>query len=48
MNIRRSDFAKYYVYILLSLKDNRFYAGFTTDLKDRLSTTMGFSPWLLT
>ncbi|MDD4607333.1 MAG: GIY-YIG nuclease family protein, partial [Patescibacteria group bacterium] len=26
----------YYVYILLSLKDKRFYKGFTTDLKDRL------------
>ena len=28
---------KYYVYILLSLKDNKFYTGFTNDLKDRLS-----------
>lgn len=28
---------KYYVYTLLSLKDNKFYTGFTTDLKDRLS-----------
>lgn len=28
---------RYYVYILLSLKDRRFYTGFTADLKDRLS-----------
>lgn len=28
---------RYYVYTLLSLKDKRFYTGFTTDLKDRLS-----------
>jgi putative endonuclease len=28
---------RYYVYTLLSLKDNKFYTGFTTDLKDRLS-----------
>ncbi len=27
---------KYYVYTLLSLKDNKFYTGFTTDLKIRL------------
>ena len=27
---------KYYVYTLLSLKDDRFYCGFTTDLKRRL------------
>lgn len=27
----------YYVYILLSLKDKKFYTGFTTDLKNRLS-----------
>ena len=27
---------KYYVYTLLSLKDSRFYCGFTTDLKKRL------------
>ena len=27
---------KYYVYTLLSLKDNRFYTGMTTDLKNRL------------
>jgi len=28
---------RYYVYILLSIKDKKFYTGFTTDLKDRLS-----------
>ena len=27
----------YYVYILLNKKDNKFYAGFTHDLKRRLS-----------
>lgn len=27
---------KYYVYVFLSLKDNKFYVGFTTDLKRRL------------
>lgn len=27
----------YYVYILLSLKDKKFYIGFTSDLKNRLS-----------
>lgn len=32
---------KYYVYTLLSLKDNKFYTGFTTDLKDRLSRHAG-------
>ncbi len=37
MNVRRSNTTKYYVYTLLSLKDNKFYTGFTTDLKDRLS-----------
>ncbi len=26
----------YYVYILLSLKDNKFYIGFTTNLEKRL------------
>ena len=26
-----------YVYVLFSLSDKRFYTGFTTDLKDRLS-----------
>jgi len=34
MNVRRSD--KFYVYVLFSLKDNKFYTGFTIDLKDRL------------
>ncbi|NOY15253.1 MAG: GIY-YIG nuclease family protein [bacterium] len=27
----------YYVYTLFSLKDKKFYTGFTKDLKDRLS-----------
>jgi putative endonuclease len=27
----------YYVYILLSKKDNNFYIGFTSDLKRRIS-----------
>lgn len=27
---------RYYVYILLSLKDKRFYVGFTNNLKNRL------------
>ena len=27
---------RFYVYILLSLKDGRFYTGFTTNLKKRL------------
>lgn len=27
----------YYVYILLSLKDNNFYVGFSSDLKRRLN-----------
>lgn len=27
---------KYYIYTLLSLKDNKFYIGFTTNLKNRL------------
>ena len=26
----------YYVYVLLSLKDNKFYIGFTNDLRRRL------------
>ncbi|MBU1164106.1 GIY-YIG nuclease family protein [Patescibacteria group bacterium] len=25
----------YYVYVLLSLKDNKFYTGYTNDLKNR-------------
>ena len=28
---------QYYVYTLLSLKDKKFYTGFTINLKDRLS-----------
>lgn len=28
---------KYYVYILFSLKDKKFYVGFTADLKNRFS-----------
>lgn len=28
---------RYYVYILLSLKDKKFYTGFTSDLKNRLT-----------
>ena len=28
---------KYYVYVLFSLKDNKFYVGYTTDLKKRLA-----------
>ncbi len=28
---------KFYVYILLSLKDKKFYTGFTSDLRNRLS-----------
>lgn len=28
---------KYYVYVLLSLKDHKFYVGFTSDLKNRLT-----------
>lgn len=31
-----SDVSRYYVYILLSLKDKRLYVGFTTNLKARL------------
>ena len=27
---------RYYIYTLLSLKDRKFYAGFTTNLKKRL------------
>lgn len=27
----------YYVYVLLSEKDNQFYTGYTADLKNRLS-----------
>jgi predicted GIY-YIG superfamily endonuclease len=28
---------RFYVYILFSVKDHKFYTGFTIDLKDRLS-----------
>ena len=28
---------KFYIYILFSEKDKRFYTGFTTDLKDRIA-----------
>lgn len=28
---------RYYVYVLLSLRDRKFYIGFTTDLKNRLT-----------
>jgi putative endonuclease len=28
---------QYYIYTLLSLKDHKFYTGFSTDLKNRLS-----------
>lgn len=31
-----SDVSRYYVYILLSLKDKKFYIGFTTNLRARL------------
>lgn len=31
-----SDVSKFYIYILLSLKDSGLYIGFTTDLKKRL------------
>ncbi len=37
MNVRRSNQSRYYIYTLFSLKDEKFYTGFTTDLKDRLS-----------
>jgi len=30
--------AFYYVYVLRSLKDNKFYTGYTADLKKRLIT----------
>ena len=31
-----SDVSRFYVYILLSLKDKGLYIGFTSDLKNRL------------
>lgn len=41
MDVRRPsrvkrDVSRYYVYILLSLKDHGLYIGYTTDLKRRL------------
>jgi len=33
----QGDFMNYYVYILMSLKDNNFYTGFSANLKKRLS-----------
>jgi len=47
--------AMYYVYILQSLKSNRFYYGSTSDLKKRLKahnagkvrSTKAFSPWTI-
>ena len=38
MNVRRSNTTRYYVYTLFSLRDKKLYTGFTTDLKDRLSS----------
>ena len=32
-----SDVSRYYVYILYSLKDSKFYIGFTNNLKRRLT-----------
>lgn len=42
MDVRRPsrvqrDVSRYYVYILLSLRDHGLYIGFTTDLKRRLT-----------
>lgn len=36
LNVRRLNM-HFYVYVLLSLKDKRFYIGYTKNLKDRLS-----------
>jgi len=39
MSPEKLDFSKipkYYVYVLLSLRDGRFYVGFTISLKDRI------------
>lgn len=46
---------KYYVYVLKSLKDGRFYKGLTKDVETRLKehntgqqkSTKGFRPWVL-
>lgn len=32
------EIKRFYVYTLLSLKDKKFYTGFTTNLKERLQT----------
>ena len=34
--IMKSNMERYYVYTLKSLRDKKFYTGFTTDLKRRL------------
>lgn len=34
--LENSQPIRFYVYILLSLRDRKFYTGFTTDLKKRL------------
>ena len=35
--------SKYYVYLLFSIKDHKFYVGFTTDLKKRMDEhTQGY------
>jgi putative endonuclease len=39
MSPEKLDFSKipkYYVYVLLSLRDRKFYVGFTLSLKDRI------------
>jgi putative endonuclease len=36
MNVRRSVEKHYYVYTLLSLKDNNLYTGYSSNLKERL------------
>ena len=45
----------YYVYVIKSEKDNRFYKGLTQDLEKRINqhnmgvnkSTKGFRPWVL-
>jgi putative endonuclease len=45
----------YFVYALISKKDNRIYVGFTTNLKRRINehnsgyvfSTKGYKPWIL-
>ena len=47
--------AKYYVYVLQSLKDGRFYKGLTKNVETRLKehntgqtkSTKGYCPWVL-